>query len=52
MLRRREEALVSEIREALGADRFEEVFAAGSQLNQQDAVAAVGGTHSAGAAAS
>jgi hypothetical protein len=26
-----------QIREALGADRFDELFAAGSRLNQQDA---------------
>jgi hypothetical protein len=40
-LRRRDDDLASEVREALGADRFEEAFTAGSQLNQQDAVAAL-----------
>jgi len=32
---------VTRVREALGADRFEEVFAAGSRLSQQEAVAAI-----------
>ena len=40
------------IGEALGADRFDEVFAAGSRLNQQDAVAAVRDRHGEGARAS
>jgi predicted negative regulator of RcsB-dependent stress response len=51
ILSRRDDDLASEIREALGADRFEEAFTAGSQLNQQDAVAALEGTPSAGTAA-
>ena len=40
-LRRAEAELVTQVREALGADRFEEVFAAGSRLSQQEAVAAI-----------
>ena len=40
-LRRAEAELVTRVREALGADRFEEVFAAGSRLSQQEAVAAI-----------
>jgi hypothetical protein len=32
---------VAQIRKALGTDRFDEMFAAGSRLNQQDAVTAV-----------
>ena len=49
---RRETERVTQIREALGADRFDEVFAAGSRLNQQDAVAAVRDRHGEGARAS
>jgi hypothetical protein len=41
-----------QIGEALGADRFDELFAAGSRLNQQDAVAAVRDRHGEGARAS
>jgi tetratricopeptide (TPR) repeat protein len=41
MLRRGEAELVAQIRQALGADRFDEVFAAGSRLSQREAVAAV-----------
>ena len=51
MLRQREDDLVSKVREALGPDRFEATFAAGSRLNQRDAIAAVGGRHSADTAA-
>jgi predicted ATPase len=41
-LRRRLEAeLLAQIRRALGADRFEEVFADGARLSQREAVAAV-----------
>jgi hypothetical protein len=41
-LRRRLEAqLLAQIRQALGADRFEEVFADGARLSQREAVAAV-----------
>lgn len=51
-LRRGEAELVAQVRQALGADRFEEVFAAGARLTQQQAVAAVQGQRGAGAAAS
>jgi hypothetical protein len=39
---------ISQAREALGADRFDHVFAAGSRLNQQEAVAAIREQHGAG----
>jgi hypothetical protein len=42
MLRQREDDLVHAVREALGTDRFEATFAAGSQLSRRDAIAAVG----------
>ncbi len=45
-------ARVAQIRKALGEDRFGELFAAGSRLNQQDAVAAVLDRHGEGARAS
>jgi hypothetical protein len=32
---------VAQVREALGTDRFNEVFDAGARLNQREAVAAV-----------
>jgi ATP/maltotriose-dependent transcriptional regulator MalT len=52
-LQRRPEAeLVAQIRQALGGDRFEEVFAAGARLTQQEAVAAVRDRRGAGATAS
>jgi tetratricopeptide (TPR) repeat protein len=41
LLRRGEAELVAQIRQAMGADRFDEVFAAGARLNQPEAVAAV-----------
>jgi predicted ATPase len=41
MLRQFEAELLAQIRQALGADRFGEIFAAGSRLSRQDAVAAV-----------
>ena len=41
MLRQGEAELVAQVREALVADRFDEVFAAGTRLNQREAVAAV-----------
>jgi hypothetical protein len=41
LLRREEAALVAQVRQALGAERFDQVFAAGSRLNQREAVAAV-----------
>jgi ATP/maltotriose-dependent transcriptional regulator MalT len=39
LLRRGEAQLAAQARGALGADRFEEVFAAGARLSQQEAVA-------------
>jgi hypothetical protein len=42
MLRRPEAELVAQVREALGADRFDEVFAADARPNRQEAVATVG----------
>jgi predicted ATPase len=52
-LRRRGEAeLVAQIRQALGADRFDQVFAAGARLTQREAVAAVRDRHGAGTRAS
>ncbi len=50
MLRRREDDLARALREALGANHFQQSFAAGSRLSQRDAVAAIRGTHGAGAA--
>jgi predicted ATPase len=41
LLRRDEAELVAQIRQALGADHFDQPYAAGSRLSQQDAVAAV-----------
>ncbi len=52
MLRQGEAELMAQVRQALGAERFEEVFAAGSRLNQREAVAAVGDRRGAGASAS
>jgi predicted ATPase/class 3 adenylate cyclase len=52
LLRRPEAELVAQVRQALGADRFEEVFAAGARLTQQEAVTAVRDRRGAGAAAS
>jgi predicted ATPase len=51
-LRRGEDEVVARVRQALGADRFEEVFAAGSRLSQREAVAAVRARRGAGTAAS
>jgi predicted ATPase/class 3 adenylate cyclase len=51
-LRQGEAELVAQLRQALGADRFEEGFDAGARLTQQEAVAAVGDRRGAGAAAS
>jgi predicted ATPase len=42
-VRRGPDELVSEIRQSLGADRFEQVFAAGARLNQREAAAAIRG---------
>ena len=41
LLRRDEAELVAQVRQALGADRFDQPYAAGSRLSQQEAVAAV-----------
>jgi hypothetical protein len=41
MLRRPEAELVAQVRQALGADRFDQAFSAGSRLSQREAVAAV-----------
>jgi hypothetical protein len=41
MLRPTEAELTAQLRQALGADRFDQAFAAGSRLNQREAVAAV-----------
>ncbi len=41
MLRRPQAELAEQIREALGSDRFDERFGAGSRLSQREAVAAV-----------
>lgn len=41
MLRRGEAELAAQIRQTLGADRFDHVYAAGSRLNQREAVAAI-----------
>jgi len=39
LLRREEAELVAQVRQALGAGRFDEMYAAGSRLSQQEAVA-------------
>jgi predicted ATPase len=41
MLRPTETELMAQLRQALGPDRFDQVFSAGSRLNQREAVAAV-----------
>jgi hypothetical protein len=41
LLRREEAELVAQVRTVLGPDRFDEPYAAGSRLSQQEAVAAV-----------
>jgi predicted ATPase len=41
MLRQLEAELAAQVRQALGADRFDQVLAAGARLNQREAVAAV-----------
>jgi hypothetical protein len=45
LVQQEEAELVAQAREALGTDRFDEVYAAGSRLSQQDAVAAVRDRH-------
>ncbi|HEX5296748.1 MAG TPA: DUF4062 domain-containing protein [Streptosporangiaceae bacterium] len=51
LLRREEAELLAQVRQALGADRFGEPYAAGSRLSQQEAVAAVRDWRGAGTAA-
>ena len=51
LLRREEAELVAQARQALGADGFDQLYAAGSQLSQQEAVAAVRDRRGAGTAA-
>jgi tetratricopeptide (TPR) repeat protein len=51
LLRRGEAELVAQVRQALGADRFDQPYAAGSRLSQQEAVAAVRDRRGAGTAA-
>jgi hypothetical protein len=48
--RQGEAELVAQVRQALGADRFDEVFAAGDRLNRLEAVAAVRDHRGAGTA--
>jgi hypothetical protein len=50
--RRGEDELVAQIRQALGADRFNELFGAGTRLNRREAVAAVRDRRGADTAAS
>jgi hypothetical protein len=50
--RRGEAELVAQIRQALGTDRFDEVFAAGARLNRREAVAAARDRGGAGTRAS
>jgi ATP/maltotriose-dependent transcriptional regulator MalT len=52
LLRRGEAALLAQVRQALGADRFDQAFAAGSRLTQRQAVAAVRDRRDAGTRAS
>jgi hypothetical protein len=40
MLRQTEAALLDQIRQVLGMDRFEQTYEAGTQLSQREAVAA------------
>jgi predicted ATPase len=51
LLRREEAELVAQVRQALGADGFDQLYAAGSRLSQQDAVAAIRDRRGAGTAA-
>jgi ATP/maltotriose-dependent transcriptional regulator MalT len=41
LIRREEAELVAQVRQALGVDRFDQLYAAGSRLSRQQAVAAV-----------
>ena len=49
MLRRDEAALVDQIRQALGTDRFGQKYESGARLSQREAVAAVRGRRGASA---
>ena len=51
LLRRGEAELIAQVRQALSADRFDQSYAAGTRLSQQEAVAAVRGRRGAGTAA-
>lgn len=51
LMRREEAELVAQIRQALGTDQFDQPYAAGSKLSQQEAVAAVRDRRGAGTAA-
>jgi hypothetical protein len=44
--------MVAGIRQAVGADRFDQDFAAGARLNRQQAIAAVRDSHTTSTAAS
>ena len=50
LLRREEAELVAQVRQALGTDQFDQLYAAGSKLSQQEAVAAVRDRRGAGTA--
>jgi hypothetical protein len=51
MLRRGEAELVAQVRQTLGADRFDQAFAAGSRLSQREAVASARSQRGTGARA-
>jgi hypothetical protein len=51
LMRRGEAEMIAQVRQVLGPDRFDQVFAAGSRLSQQEAVAAVRDRRGAGTAA-
>jgi len=51
LLRQEAAELVAQVRQALGADRFGQLSAAGSRLSQQEAVAAVRDRRGAGTTA-
>jgi predicted ATPase len=52
VLRRGEDELRTQVREALGPDRFEDVFADGTRLTQREAIAVARELHAAGAPSS
>jgi hypothetical protein len=47
-LRRSEDELTAQVRQALGAERFDQAFSAGSGLIQQEAIAPVRDQHGTG----